>query len=89
LASAKAVAADSEGGEHGHQYNPPNRKRPYRGCQRWANDVLDGFAERELEVSLQVLGELRTNLEKVRAQRYAAAARVSQFRAAPGRRVCA
>jgi hypothetical protein len=31
--------------------------------------VLDGFAGRELEASLQVLGEVRTNLEKVRAQR--------------------
>ena len=39
------------------------------GYQRWASDVLDGFDGRELEVSLQVLGELRTNLEKVRAQR--------------------
>ncbi len=39
------------------------------GYQRWANDLLDGFDGRELEVSLRVLAELHTNLEKVRAQR--------------------
>jgi DNA-binding MarR family transcriptional regulator len=39
------------------------------GYQRWANDLLDGFDGAELEVSRQVLIELRTNLEKLRTQR--------------------
>lgn len=39
------------------------------GYQRWANDLLDGFDGVELDVSLQVLTELRINLEKLRSQR--------------------